>query len=75
MRLSLKKKLSLAHGISYAQKNHFLQTNISVTPNGFLKKTVLCLLQSGLVLHYCPKKPSLAGAGARRTLFCFTLRY
>lgn len=74
MRLSLKRNLSLVHSISCAQRNHYLQTNVYLISNDLIKKSILCLLRSGLILHYYPKSPALP-KGAGRVPFCFVLRY
>jgi hypothetical protein len=74
MRLSLKKNLSLVHSIASAQRNHHLQTNIYLISNSLTKKSILCLLRSGLILHYYPKNPT-PPKGSVLAPFCFILRY
>ena len=63
----------MVYSIAYAQRNHYLQANILVTPNKLTKEAIQCLLRSGLVIHYCPKRDRLKGGS--KALFCFTLRY
>lgn len=75
MRLNLRRNLCLAYEIAYAQKQHYLQTNICLSSNSLTKNTTLCLLNSGLVLHYWPKQSSSIKKLPKGAIFCFVLRY
>ena len=75
MRISLRKNICIAHDIAYAQRGHYLQKKATLTPSLLTKKVVLCLLNTGLVLHYYPSRADGNNRGTRKTNFCFILRY
>lgn len=72
MRLGIHRQVIMLKHVNDAQRHHYLHTTLWASANVVTRATLLCLLRSGLLLHYTPRTlPSRRAASP----FAVILRY